>query len=58
MVGGVGVLTDFFLQIVFFATVLSIDLSRLEVSFHPLEITVFFCISSTETFIFTNLEYC
>lgn len=30
MVGGVGVLTDFFLQIVFFATVLSIDLSRLE----------------------------
>ena len=31
MVGGVGVLTDFFLQIVFFATVLSIDLSRLEV---------------------------
>ncbi|XP_046846722.1 sterol regulatory element-binding protein cleavage-activating protein-like isoform X2 [Xenia sp. Carnegie-2017] len=32
MVGGVGVLTDFFLQIVFFATVLSIDLSRLEPS--------------------------
>ncbi|XP_028415687.1 LOW QUALITY PROTEIN: sterol regulatory element-binding protein cleavage-activating protein-like [Dendronephthya gigantea] len=32
MVGGVGVLTDFFLQIVFFATVLSIDLGRLE---HP-----------------------
>lgn len=31
MVGGVGVLTDFFLQIVFFATVLSIDLRRLEV---------------------------
>ncbi|CAB4021785.1 sterol regulatory element-binding cleavage-activating -like, partial [Paramuricea clavata] len=30
MVGGVGVLTDFFLQIVFFATVLSIDLRRLE----------------------------
>ena len=41
MVGGVGVLTDFFLQIVFFATVLSIDLSRLEVSFYSWKLYFF-----------------